>query len=141
MGAWVALGNDEITILWNEFETNSGGPSSQVRCVENSTTNSVDGFVGIAGDCFAWDPIKETYPELWEIISPHMFLGRNLELIIRLIHVENDGVVLPEVSTQFNTALQNAGYNSKLILHEGSHEVPIELTVSEILSLIEIIGQ
>jgi len=22
MGAWVALGNDEITILWNEFETN-----------------------------------------------------------------------------------------------------------------------
>jgi predicted esterase len=141
MGAWVALGNDEITMLWNEFETNSGGPSSQVRCVENSTTNSVDGFVGISGDCFAWDPIKEKYPELWEIISPHVFLGRNLELIIRLIHGENDGLVLPEVSVQFNTALQNAGYDSKLILHDGSHDVPIELTVSEILSLIEIIDQ
>jgi len=140
-GAWIALGNDRLDTLWEDYAIANGGPSSQVECAEDLSSSQIDAFIGIAGPYHWYDILNERDPDLWEIVSPYAFLNQDMDIPIRLIHGEQDEAVDPEVSVQFNDALQKAGYDSTLILHNGSHRVPIELTSSEILKVIDIIGE
>jgi pimeloyl-ACP methyl ester carboxylesterase len=140
-GSWIALGSDSLEGMWEEYAANYGGPPSHVECVENGHSSHVDAFVGIAGPYHRINVLREEEPELWKIVSPYALIGQSLDVPIRLIHGEQDGDVNPEVSVQFNDALLAAGYDSKLVLHDGGHRVPIELTIEEVQKLITLLEQ
>ncbi|MCP4540899.1 MAG: hypothetical protein GY832_27505 [Chloroflexi bacterium] len=135
-GAWVALAGDNLDRSWEEFTSNRGGPPAQVECVVNKGSTRVDAFVGIAGgyDDFA-GPLQKRDAELWQIAAPYAHLGQNLDLRVRLIHGERDPHVMPEHAVQFNDALAEAGYDTSLILWDGKHRVPTELTIAEVIKV------
>ena len=72
---------------------------------------------------------------MWKIASPLAYLGQNPNLVIRLLHGERDDGVNPESSIKFNEALTKAGYDSELILYDGIHLVPAELTAKVVMEL------
>lgn len=139
-GAWISLGSDSLEEMWEEYASTHGGPQSQVECVEVLTSDHIDAFVGIAGPYHWNDELKEDYPELWNIVSPYAYLDRSLDLSIRLIQGEQDVLVEPEAALQFNDALLAAGFDTRLILHDGVHMAPIELTPLIVMEVIETIG-
>jgi len=139
-GAWIALGSDYLEGMWEEYALIHGGPPSQVECAESLTSDHIDAFVGIAGP-YDWnDKFKESDPDLWNIVSPYAFLDKSLDLSIRLIQGEQDHIVDPKVSVQFNDVLLAAGFDTRLILHDDMHMVPVELTTSVVMEVIETIG-
>jgi len=136
-GAWVTLGSDSLETLWEDFAAEHGGPPSQVECTEPSLSTHIDAFIGVAG-LYSWnDRLQEREPDIWKIVSPYAFLDTPLDLPIRLIHGVQDDTAPYEASVQFNDALVAAGFNSKLVTHEKKHMVPIDLTISEILAILE----
>jgi acetyl esterase/lipase len=139
-GAWIALGSDKLEGMWEDYAIIHGGPPSQVECAESLASDQIDAFVGIAGPYHWNDKFKESDPDLWKIVSPYAFLDQSLDLPIRLIHGERDDYVNIDVSVQFKDALLAAGFDTRLILHDGSHMVPIELTTSVVMEVIETIG-
>ncbi len=139
-GAWIALGSDYLEAMWEEYAIIHGGPPSQVECAESLTSDQIDAFVGIAGP-YDWnDKFKESDPDLWNIVSPYAFLDKPQDLSISLIQGEQDNIVEPNVPVQFNDVLLAAGYDTRLILHDGAHMVPIVLTTSAVMEVIETIG-
>ena len=135
-GAWVALAGDNLDRSWEEFTSNRGGPPAQVECVVSAGSTHVDAFVGIGGgyDDFT-GPLQKRDAELWQIAAPYAHLGQNLDLRVRLIHGERDDLAMPEHAVQFNDALAEAGYDTSLILWDGKHRVPTELTVAEVIKV------
>ena len=137
IGALVTLGSDSLETLWEDFAAEHGGPPSQVECIEPSHSTHIDAFIGIGGLYFLKSRLQESEPDIWKIVSPYAFLDTPLALPIRLIHGEQDDTASYEVSVHFNDALVAAGFNSKLVTHEKKHMVPIDLTISEILAILE----
>jgi predicted esterase len=78
---------------------------------------------------------RESYPGLWEIVSPYAHFGQDLSMPIRLLHGEQDPIADPESSSAFNQDLITAGYDSELILFEGGHIVPVDLTYATVAEL------
>ena len=71
------------------------------------------------------------------ITDPYSHIGKNRDLRVRLIHGEKDELVPVDHAADLNEALAEAGYDTKLVLWDGGHAVPIELTVDEIMEVVE----
>jgi acetyl esterase/lipase len=134
-GAWVALAGDNLDHSWEGFASIRGGPPPQFECVVSGVSANVDAFVGIAGRYGFAGPLQERDPELWQIAGAFAHLGQDLGLRVRLIHGERDNLVRPEHAVQFNDALAEAGYDTSLTLWDGKHQVPVELTVAEVIEV------
>jgi predicted esterase len=135
-GAWLALAGDNLDSLWAEYEAAHGGPPSQVKCVAGEGSINVDAFVGIAG---GYDNLpnrlKEANLELWDILNLATHVGREPTLPIRLLHGKQDTTVDPESSVELNALLAGAGYDTSLILFDGTHRVPSGLTADVVMDL------
>lgn len=137
-GVWFALGSDTLATNWEKYATSHNGPRSRVDCVVDLSSASVDAFVGIGGGRYADVEslkLQETDPDLLQIVSPSSFFGQNLSMPIRLLHGERDKTARPESSRAFNEALHKAGYDSQIILFDGGHIVPPELTFEVVMGL------
>jgi acetyl esterase/lipase len=135
LGSWVAIAGEGLDPMWDEFAVDRGGPAQQVECEENGVSGNVNAFVGIGGRYAYAKNMQENDPELWKIASRLAHLGQNPDLVIRLLHGERDERVNPEYSTQFNEVLTEAGYDTELILYDGVHLVPAELTAELVMEL------
>jgi len=73
--------------------------------------------------------LEDGDPELYEAINPYAHIGRNPDLKIRLIHgLDEDKAwsqMLPQVSIDFQQALEEAGYDATLTFVEGAHHTDI----------------
>lgn len=135
-GAWIALASDDLDAQWDEFLVDRNGPLAQVDCARSSNSARVDAFIGIGGGRYtAVEGLQERDPELWKIASPFSHIGRNLDIPIRLLHGEQDTRANPESSQLFNDVLLEAGYDSRVILFNGGHIVPPQLTIDTIFEL------
>jgi len=135
-GAGVALAGGDLDRAWEEFSSARGGPPPQVECATGEGSARVDAFVGISG-YYSFAPLRIRDPDLWEIVSPDAHVGQDQDLRIRLLHGERDSIVNPEQSVNLNDLLLAEGYDSRLILFDGIHTVPTELTAAEILAVAE----
>jgi pimeloyl-ACP methyl ester carboxylesterase len=136
-GAWMALASDNLDAQWEEYLVDRKAPAARVECARTSDSARVDAFLGIGGGgTYALaEVLHKRDPELWEIVSPFAHMGQRLDLPIRLLHGERDTVTNPESSRKFNDALVEAGHDSRLILFEGRHVVPPQLTAETVLEL------
>lgn len=128
LGIWIALATDSLDSAWEDFSVNNDGPLAQVECTSDQASIKVDSFIGIGGAYFTARKFEERNPELWKIISPLAHLGGDLDLPIRLLHGERDDTALEEYVEEFRDVLLEAGYDPQLILYDGIHRVPPELT-------------
>lgn len=142
--AHVALFGETLEERWDEFET-TGGPPRQVECEVTDGSTHVDGLIDMAGVNDAFVPIYDgnhglTYqqehdPELQQFLASA--IGTNPDLVVRLIHGTNDGLIPVEESIGFEAALADAGYDVQLITFDGGHVVPptdlLVSTLSEVL--------
>jgi dienelactone hydrolase len=135
LGSWIALGADTIDSAWDDHAANNEGPPVQVECESDQASIKVDAFIGIGGVYFSTELLQERNQEVWEIVSPLTYLGSNLDMPIRLLHGERDTKAKPEFSEEFRDILLEAGYDTQLIMYDGSHRVPPELTAEIVQDL------
>jgi pimeloyl-ACP methyl ester carboxylesterase len=133
-GAWVALGGEELNDEWEAFAATRDGPNQQVKCVESGFSGDVESFIGIGGQFWFSKEIQEVDEELAEIVNPHLQLRSNPTLKVRLLHGEGDNISVDH-PMKFNDFLTGEGYDSSVILFDGGHFVPIDLTVEVIYEL------
>lgn len=73
--------------------------------------------------------LEDEDPELYEAINPYSHIGRNPDLKIRLIHGMDEDVAwfqtVPQVSIDFQQALEEAGYDATLTFVEGAHHTDV----------------
>jgi predicted esterase len=135
-GAWIALASDRLDTQWKEFLVERDGPPAQLECAKSSESTRVDAFIGIGGGRYrAAEVLQERDPELWEIVGPYAYFGRNSGMSIRLLHGERDTFIKPESSQMFNDVLLEAGYDSRVILFDGGHIVPPQLAFETLMEL------
>jgi pimeloyl-ACP methyl ester carboxylesterase len=135
-GAWFALASESLDAKWEEYAANGDGPPTQVECEMVSDSARVDAFIGIGGGRYqSAEKLQDRNPELWEIVSPFSHLGENLDLAIALLHGNRDNLASSESSQEFNRVLLQAGYDSRVILFDGGHVVPAEITSEALMEL------
>jgi predicted esterase len=112
--------------------TDIGGDSSHVILIGHSYGALYGAWITLASDAVdtQWEDA-----ELWEIVSPYANFGRNSEVSFRLLHGEQDTLAKPESSQNFNDLLLEAGYDSRVILFDGRHIVPPQLTYETVIEL------
>jgi dienelactone hydrolase len=137
IGSEMALIGDKLDALWDEFAESSGGPASHIKCVVQAGSSKVDAFIGIGGPYNITNKIRDIDPELWQLVDPFALVGIGDRLVIRLLHGASDQRVNPEPGKRLNEALTASGYDSRLIMYDGGHEVPVDLTAELILELAE----
>ncbi len=98
LGSWIALASDTIDSSWEELSANNEGPPALVDCERDQASIDVDAFIGVGGVYFLAEIYEERNPELWEIVSPIAYLGRDPDFPIRLLHGERDTMAQPESS-------------------------------------------
>lgn len=135
MGSWITLGADTIDSSWDSYAANNEGPPVQVDCVSDQASIKVDAFIGIGGVYFWTEKLQERNQEVWEIVSPLTHLGSELDIPIRLLQGERDTTAKPEISEEFRDILLDAGYDIQLIMYDGVHRVPAELTAEIVQEL------
>jgi predicted esterase len=135
LGSWIALSGDNIDDSWEEFSNVRGGPPSQAECVEKDASIAVDAFIGIAGRYTLSSSLQESDPELWNVVNPSSQVERGPMLPIRLLHGERDTTVSPDFSAQMKDILLASDYDVELILYNGTHQVPSDLTVETFIDL------
>ncbi len=114
-----------------------GGDHFSGPCAATGADARVDGFVGYEGDYdylrtadyFLADHryLADEDPELYEAMDPYAHVGENPELVVRLLHGEDDASmwydIEPEVSEAFCTTLENAGYDAEMrTLPDSGHK-------------------
>jgi acetyl esterase/lipase len=146
-----------------------GGDPGSVTLLGLAPGAAVSAVVGLAGDDFEGDCLKEDQsglpdavvliegpydyiskgyeeidhsflededPELYEAINPYAHIGRNPDLKIRLIHGQDEDIswfqTLPQVSIDFQQALEEAGYDVTLTFVEGAHHLDVRNSNSEL---------
>jgi len=135
LGSWIALGADSIDSSWEGHADNNEGPAAQVDCERDQASIDVDAFIGVGGAYFVAEKFEERNQELWEIISPIAYLGLHTDIPIRLLYGERDITVQLKFSEMFNELLLEGGYDSQLIMYDGIHRVPSELTAELVQEL------
>jgi acetyl esterase/lipase len=135
LGIWTALASNSLDSMWEEFSANNDGPPALVDCERSQNSIIVDAFIGVGGAYFLAEKFEERNPELWEIVSPIAYLGRDPDFPIRLLHGERDTMAQPESSQTFNDILLEAGFDTQLIMYDGIHLVPPELTAEIVQEL------
>ena len=137
IGGWHALSGGTLDQTWDDFAaTNEGSPAPQVTCVADMDVSAhVNVFIGIGGRYTREDFLKESNEPLWEIVSPLNQIGRYTELRTRLMHGSKDIDVPAEHSEFLHNLLIKNGYDTKVVIFDGKHYVPIEETIAVILEL------
>jgi dienelactone hydrolase len=135
LGAWMALAEENLDDMWDDFAAQRGGPEPQVACTIDGGSASVDAFIGIGGGYRIPKSLQDRDVDLWEFVSPISYIEQRLELPVRLLHGEQDTLVNSRHSTDFNDVLMEAGYDTQLILYDGEHHVPAVLTAEAVLEL------
>jgi predicted esterase len=136
IGSWIALAGDDLDDSWEKLATKRGGPPSQAECIEKEGSSAVDAFIGISGRYNLSSTLQESNPELWNVVNPSSQVGRGPMLPIRLLHGERDTTVSPDFSAQMKDILLASDYNAELIIYDGTHQVPSDLTVEIFANLI-----
>jgi len=136
-GATAALLGKKIDSSWTAYASTTGGPPSQISCLEDQTSAGVFAFIGIGGYYDDLTALKEEDAALWSLVSYQALIGRNSDLLIRLIHGEQDDAAHFWRATSFQEALAQNGYDVALISHTGSHYVPRELFFDTIHGLMD----
>lgn len=133
LGIWTVLVSDNLESMWEQYSANNDGPPTLVDCERDQASIKIDAFIGIGGAYFAAEKYEEGNSELWEIISPLAHLGSELDIPIRLLQGERDTTVhSPE---EFRDILVEAGYDTQLIMYDGAHRVPPDLTAQIVQDL------
>ena len=140
-GAWIALAGDSLTGMWDAYSTDHGGPEPQVACLKDGGSSNVDAFIGIGGHYPNLELMRESDEDLWKIVSQDAHFGQRPDLLIRLLHGEQDIRYSFEKSVELNDILTEEGYDTRLILFEGRNIVPIPLTIDVILELVLELGK
>lgn len=135
-GIWFALGYEDLNAKWKDFQVDYDGPAAQVECVYKPESVRVNAYIGIGGGHYSTtDVLENRNHELWEIVSPLSYLGKNMDMPIRLLHGDQDTIADPESSQVFNEILLKAGYDSDVILYDGRHNIPPELTFETVIEI------
>jgi len=137
MGGLILMAGESLEEGWKTLVENSGEPIDPIDCVVTEGSAKVEAFVGIAGPYGMFDENRDENPDRWALISPSQQLGRNPDLLVRLLHGEIDATVPVEASESVQQALTAAGYDSTLTLFDEGHKVPHELTLATIADLVE----
>lgn len=132
-GAWYALGAGTLPADWAEYAEGHGGPPVQVACETESSSTSVEGFVGIGGD--GWADVETQDPDLSQIVDPYAHVGQDPSLPVRLLHGDLDSADKGESAMAFSEDLSEAGYDSEFAWFEGGHDVPPEQTFETVVQL------
>jgi acetyl esterase/lipase len=119
----MALAGDNAP-AWEAFAASRGGPPAQVGCQESGAPAGVDALVEFGGGYTAVEFLKEQDPELWAVVSPYAHLDRDPDLLVRLVHGEQDQVVSLDKAVQFQEALVEAGYDATLTVVDAEHQLP-----------------
>ena len=135
MGIWIAFGADDIHVNWEEHTATKEGSSTQVQCERDQDSIKVDAFIGVAGAYTIAEKYKERDPDLWEIISPFVYIEEGQEIPIRLLHGERDTMMPSRHSEEFRSILLEGGYDVELIMFDGIHRVPPDLS-AEVVQLL-----
>jgi acetyl esterase/lipase len=73
--------------------------------------------------------LREEDPDVWEATNPFLLIGGNPDLVVRLIHGDDNDDAWYEVpravSVEFHQALVEAGYEAELILLEGANHTAL----------------
>lgn len=133
-GALVSLAGETLEVEWAELSRRAGEPADQVECLAAGDTR-VAAFIGIAGPYQAFDDPQTAGPELAALLAPSAHLGDNPDLVVRLLHGENDARVDASASQQFVSALSAAGYDAGLTMFPEGHKVPHDLTLAALAAL------
>lgn len=132
LAAHVALFGESLEQRWDEFAAEVGGPPRQVECSIADGSTHVDALVGGAGTYDLYVPVieglygrswmQERDPELQQFLATAV--GINPGLTVRLTHATDDPAIPMTVSTDFEAALADAGYDVQLTTYEGGHRAP-----------------
>ena len=137
-GAWFALASDSLPAQWEQYAADQGGPAAQADCEVDSSSH-VDAFVGVGGGRYADVEYKlQDSPGLAQLVSPLSYLDLNPSLPVRLLLGNDDlahATVGADSSPAFNEALLEAGYDSELIVFDGGHIVPSDVTYETVIGL------
>jgi predicted esterase len=136
LGLWITLGADSINEAWDEYAATNEGPPEQIVCEEDQGSIDVDAFISVAGAYAIAEKYEERDNTLWGIISPFAYIGDGLEVPIRLLHGERDTTLQPRHSEELLDLLLEAGYDTELIMFDGIHRVPPELTAEIVQQLV-----
>lgn len=68
-------------------------------------------------------------------MSPLAQIGKRPDLTVRVLHGEKDQNYPTDFSAKFNVLLEAAGYNTALILFDGGHQVPVDITIRVVAEL------
>jgi hypothetical protein len=139
-GSHVAIAGADFATLWEESD-GPGIPPSRIECTTEGSTR-VDGFVGIAGtyDIFVGQEGRFS-DALWQQEAPELrkvfqsAVGLHPELKVRLLAGDSDWLPF-EVPAGLEAVLAPAGYDVELIEFEGGHDIPLDLTVEQIMELV-----
>lgn len=134
-GSWFALSDDNLDPMWDEFSALRGGPHPQVSCVVDGFSADVIAFVGIGGHYSYIENLKDSDIELYTIVSPLAQIGKRPDLTVRVLHGEKDQNYPTSFSARLNDLLDAAGYDTALILFDGAHQVPVDLTIRIVTEL------
>jgi hypothetical protein len=132
IAAHVALFGEMLEQRWDEFAEEVGGPPRQVECMVADGSTRVDALVGGAGTYDLYVPVieglygrtfmQEHDPELQRFLASAV--GVDPGLRVRLTHATDDPAIPMTVSTDFEAALTDAGYDVQLATYEGGHNAP-----------------
>jgi len=136
IGVWTALASDSYNTMWEDYFANKDGPPAQVVCEQSLAPIKINAFIGIGGAYLLTEKLQESNQELWEIVSPIAHLGRGLGVSIRLLHGEHDDESPLENSQMMNDILLGEGYDTQLIMFDGGHDVPTQLTADLVIQLV-----
>jgi predicted esterase len=136
MGAWVAFAGDDLAPAWEAFTAGRGGPEPQVECAAEGGSASVDAFIGIGGSYEHMDGLRERDAELWEVVSLFAYLEQAVDLPVRIVHGERDSTVNADHSVEFNDVLAESGYDTRLVMFDGFHQVPDDVTAELVFELV-----
>jgi len=134
-GSWFTLAGEELEKEWDIFSDSHGGPPPQVKCVGKKISGAADAFVGIGGIYTYANNLREKHFELWKLFSPFAQIGKNTGVPLRFLHGKRDDFG-PDLPAELNDLLVSAGYDTDLVIFDGGHEVPIELTAELVSELV-----
>lgn len=129
---------DTVTLVGFSLGASAGavaalsGDDHTAGCVETDASALPHAFVGYEGP-YDWahtdypldlELLEQDDPVLWAAIDPYAHVGRNPDLIVRLIHGVDENFawyeVPPEVSEEFQQALAAAGHDAEVTLVDGA---------------------
>ena len=143
-GGLIAFLDGSLDSVWEGFEGISVAPPSQMKCVEDTSSASVQGLVGFNGAHFVYETVNLT-PEFKSVVNIESYVGVNPTLVVRFILGSADSQTpawhVDRVNT-FATTLATEGYDAAAITVEAGHSFDTQGTgwSPTLATLLEVIG-